>query len=212
MISPVPSVGLKPGSATRPLPGVKIDIVDENGASVPPGHDGVLVIQQPWPGMLRTIYGDPERFKKQYWSAFEKQGWYLTGDTARRDEDGYVWIIGRNDDVIKVSGYRLGTAEVESGLVSHPSVAESAVIGIPDEVKGNIIYAYCILKAGVQKSDELKEALKEHIRQEIGPIAVPAKIEFVDVLPKTRSGKIMRRVLRARAQGLPEGDTSTLEE
>jgi acetyl-CoA synthetase len=212
MITPMPSVNLKPGSATRPFPGVKVDIVDEHGESVPPGQDGMLVIQQPWPGMLRTVYGDPDRFVKQYWSAYAKQGWYLTGDTARRDEDGYIWIIGRNDDVIKVSGYRLGTAEVESGLVSHPSVAEAAVIGIPDEVKGNIIYAYCILKAGVQKSEELKDVLKDHIRHEIGPIAVPAKIELVDVLPKTRSGKIMRRVLRARAQGLPEGDVSTLEE
>jgi acetyl-CoA synthetase len=212
MITPMPSVGLKPGSATRPFPGIKVDVVDEHGESVPAGTDGMLVIQRPWPGMLRTVYGDPDRFVKQYWSAYSKQGWYLTGDTARKDEDGYIWIIGRNDDVIKVSGYRLGTAEVESGLVSHPSVAESAVIGIPDEVKGNVIYAYCILKAGVQKSDELKDALKEHIRHVIGPIAVPARIELVDVLPKTRSGKIMRRVLRARAQGLPEGDVSTLEE
>jgi acetyl-CoA synthetase len=212
MITPVPTLPLKPGSATRPFPGIKVDVVDEHGEPVAAGHDGLLVIQRPWPGMLRTVYGDPDRYVQQYWSHFAKQGWYLTGDTARKDEDGYIWIIGRNDDVIKVSGYRLGTAEVESGLVSHPAVAESAVIGIPDEVKGSIIYAYCILRAGVQKSEDLKDALKEHIRHEIGPIAIPAKIEFVDVLPKTRSGKIMRRVLRARAQGLPEGDISTLEE
>ncbi|MCC6615579.1 MAG: acetate--CoA ligase [Anaerolineae bacterium] len=212
MITPMPSVPLKPGSATRPFPGIKVDVVDEHGNPVPTGEDGVLVIQQPWPGMLRTVYGDPDRYVSQYWSTYDKQGWYLTGDTARKDEDGYIWIIGRNDDVIKVSGYRLGTAEVESGLVSHPTVAESAVIAIPDEVRGNVIYAYCILRTGVERSEELKDALKDHIRHEIGPIAVPAKIEFVDALPKTRSGKIMRRVLRARAQGLPEGDTSTLEE
>jgi acetyl-CoA synthetase len=211
MITPLPSVGLKPGSATRPFPGVKVDVVDEAGEPVPPGVDGNLVIQQPWPGMLRTIYGDPDRFVKQYWSAYAKQGWYLTGDTARKDEDGYIWIIGRNDDVIKVSGYRLGTAEIESGLVSHPAVAEAAAIGVPDEVRGSVIHAYCILRAGYQPSEELREALRAHVRHEIGPIAVPAKIEFVDVLPKTRSGKIMRRVLRARAMGQPEGDLSTLE-
>ncbi len=211
MITPLPSVGLKPGSATRPFPGIKVDVVDEAGDPVPPGTDGNLVIQRPWPAMLRTIYGDPDRFVKQYWSAYAKQGWYLTGDTARKDEDGYIWIIGRNDDVIKVSGYRLGTAEIESGLVSHPAVAEAAAIGIPDEVRGSVIYAYCILRAGHQPSEELRDALKEHVRHEIGPIAVPAKIEFVDVLPKTRSGKIMRRVLRARAMGQPEGDLSTLE-
>jgi acetyl-CoA synthetase len=211
MITPLPSVGLKPGSATRPFPGIAVDVVDEHGVSCPPGVDGNLVIQQPWPAMLRTIYGDPERFVSQYWRAYEKQGWYLTGDSARKDEDGYIWIIGRNDDVIKVSGYRLGTAEIESGLVSHPAVAESAAIGVPDEVRGNVIYAYCILRAGYQPNDELRDKLKEHIRHEIGPIAVPAKIEFVDVLPKTRSGKIMRRVLRARALGQPEGDLSTLE-
>lgn len=212
MITPLPSVGLKPGSATRPFPGIDVDVVDENGESVDAGVDGNLVIKTPWPSMLRTIYGDPDRFVNQYWSVYEKQGWYLTGDSARKDEDGYIWIIGRNDDVIKVSGYRLGTAEIESGLVSHPSVAEAAVIGVPDEVRGNVIYAYCILRAGFQSGDALSDQLKEHIRHEVGPIAVPTKIEFVDVLPKTRSGKIMRRVLRARALGQPEGDLSTLEE
>lgn len=211
MITPLPSVKLKPGSATRPFPGIQVDVVDEQGNSCPPGVDGNLVIQQPWPGMLRTLYGDPERYVKQYWSAYAQQGWYLTGDSARKDEDGYIWIIGRNDDVIKVSGYRLGTAEIESGLVSHPAVAEAAAIGVPDEVRGNVIYAYCILKAGVQGTEELREKLKEHIRHEVGPIAVPAKIEFVDSLPKTRSGKIMRRVLKARATGQPEGDLTTLE-
>ena len=162
--------------------------------------------------MLRTIYGDPDRMVRQYFSQYAKQGWYLAGDSARKDEDGYFWIIGRIDDVIKVSGYRLGTAEVESGLVSHSSVAEAAVIGVPDEVRGSVIYAYCILRAGIHGSDELVDKLKEHVRNEVGPIAVPTKIEFVTALPKTRSGKIMRRVLKARAMGMPEGDTSTLEE
>ncbi|NWF69145.1 MAG: acetate--CoA ligase [Chloroflexi bacterium] len=212
MITPLPHVALKPGSATRPFPGIEIDIVDEEGNSVPPGTDGNLVIKQPWPGMLRTIYGDADRFVRQYWSQYAKQGWYLTGDSARRDKDGYVWIIGRNDDVIKVSGYRLGTAEVESGLVSHPAVAEAAAVGVPDEVRGNVIYAYCILKAGYQPSEALVNELKDHIRQQIGPIAVPTKLELVTSLPKTRSGKIMRRVIRARAMGMPEGDTTTLEE
>lgn len=212
MISPVPSVGLKPGSATRPIPGVEVDVVDDHGVPCPPGVDGNLVIKQPWPGMLRTVYKDPDRFVKQYWTTYQDQGWYITGDSARKDDDGYFWIIGRNDDVIKVSGYRLGTAEVESGLVSHPAVAEAAVIGMPDEVRGSVIYAYCILKAGLEGSDALLDELKNHIRHEIGPIAVPAKIEFVPQLPKTRSGKIMRRVLKARATGQPEGDLSTLEE
>ncbi len=211
MITPLPSVALKPGSATRPFPGIEVDIVDEAGVSCPPGVDGKLVIKQPWPSMLRTVYGDPDRYVEQYWSAYKEQGWYLAGDSARRDEDGYIWIIGRIDDVIKVSGYRLGTAEIESGLVSHSAVAESAVIGIPDDIKGNVIYAYCILVSGVQASDELVDKLKDHIRHEVGPIAIPSKIEFVDSLPKTRSGKIMRRVLKARAMGQPEGDLSTLD-
>jgi acetyl-CoA synthetase len=162
--------------------------------------------------MLRTVYGDDQRYLDQYWSEYKKQGWYLAGDSARKDEDGYIWIIGRIDDVIKVSGYRLGTAEIESGLVSHPSVAEAAVIGVPDEVRGSIIFAYCILVAGFQGDDELVKTLKDHVRHEVGPIAVPSEIQFVDSLPKTRSGKIMRRLLKARAQGLPEGDTSTLEQ
>jgi len=212
MITPVPSVGLKPGSATRPFPGIVVDVVDEEGNSCKPNEDGKLVIKTPWPSMLRTIYGDDNRYVQQYWSAYAKQGWYLAGDSARKDDDGYIWVIGRIDEVIKVSGYRLGTAEIESGLVSHSAVAEAAVIGVPDEVRGSVIYAYCILKSGKQPSHELETELKNHIRHEIGPIAVPSKIEFVTALPKTRSGKIMRRVLKARAMGLPEGDTSTLEE
>lgn len=212
MITPLPSVGLKPGSATRPFPGIEIDIVDDNGDPCPPGVDGKLVIKKPWPSMLRTVYGDDQRYVDQYWKAYAKQGWYLAGDSARFDEDGYVWIIGRIDDVIKVSGYRLGTAEIESGLVSHAAVSEAAVIGVPDEIKGSVIYAYCILRQGWEANAELVDKLKEHIRHEVGPIAVPSKIEFVDKLPKTRSGKIMRRVLKAQAQGLPLGDLSTLEE
>lgn len=212
MITPLPSVGLKPGSATRPFPGIDVDVVDEQGNSCAPGVDGKLVVKKPWPGMLRTVYGDPDRYVKQYWQEYAAQGWYLAGDSARKDEDGYIWVIGRIDDVIKVSGYRLGTAEIESGLVSHPAVAEAAVIGVPDEVKGSAIYAYCILRSGFTGSKELEDKLKDHIRHEVGPIAVPSHIYFVDKLPKTRSGKIMRRVLKARAQGLPEGDLSTLEE
>ncbi len=211
MITPVPSLPLKPGSATLGFPGIDVDVVDDEGNSCGPNEDGNLVIKQPWPGMLRTVYGDPDRYIDQYWSQYSEQGWYLAGDSARKDEDGYIWVIGRIDDVIKVSGYRLGTAEIESGLVSHSAVAEAAVIGIPDELRGNVVYAYCILVNGVEGNSALVDALKDHIRHEVGPIAVPTKIEFVEVLPKTRSGKIMRRVLKARAQGLPEGDLSTLE-
>ncbi|MCS6845286.1 MAG: acetate--CoA ligase [Caldilineales bacterium] len=209
MISPLPITPLKPGSATRPLPGIVADVVDEEGNSCKPNEDGYLVIKRPWPGMLRTVYGDPDRYVQQYWSKFGHKGWYLAGDSARRDEDGYIWVIGRIDDVIKVAGYRLGTAEIESALVSHPAVAEAAVIGVPDEIKGHAIHAFCIPRAGVPLPTE--EELKQHVRKEMGPIAVPARIEFVSVLPKTRSGKIMRRVLRARALGQPEGDLSTLE-
>ena len=183
MITPLPSVGLKPGSATRPFPGIQVDIVDDDGKPVATNEDGNLVIQSPWPSMIRTVYGDDERFISQYWEKYQAQGWYLAGDTARRDEDGYIWVIGRNDDVLKVSGYRLGTAEVESGLVSHSAVAESAVIGIPDDLRGNVIHAYCILVEGVEGSDELEAELKAHVRHEVGPIAVPTNIAFVDNLP-----------------------------
>ena len=212
MICPLPSVGLKPGSATQPFPGIEVDIVDLDGNPVATGEDGNLVIKRPWPSMLRTVFGDDQRFLSQYWARYKQQGWYLAGDTARRDEDGYIWVIGRNDDVIKVSGYRLGTAEIESGLVSYPAVAEAAVVGIPDELRGNVIYAYCILNEDEEENEDMLAALKDHIRHEVGPIAVPTKIEFVDKLPKTRSGKIMRRVLKAQAQGLPLGDLSTLED
>ena len=160
--------------------------------------------------MIRTLYNDPDRYVQQYWSKFP--GYYLTGDSARRDEDGYYWIIGRVDDVIKVSGYRLGTAEIESALVSHHMVAEAAAIGLPHDVKGNANYTYVILKAGFEKSDKLAEELRQHVGHEVGPIAKPESIEFVDSLPKTRSGKIMRRVLKAKALGLDPGNISTLEE
>ncbi|HFB52539.1 MAG TPA: acetate--CoA ligase, partial [Anaerolineae bacterium] len=210
MITPTPVVPLKPGSATLPFTGIDADVVRENGESCDANEDGYLVIKRPWPGMARTVWGDPDRYVSQYWKEFEAQGWYFTGDSARRDKDGYFWIIGRMDDVIKVSGYRLGTAEVESALVSHPDVAEAACIGVPDELKGNVIHAFCILNAGKVGDDALVDELKKHVRTEVGPIAVPAVIEFVDSLPKTRSGKIMRRLLKAKVMGKPLGDTSTL--
>jgi acetyl-CoA synthetase len=209
MITPLPITPLKPGSATKPFFGIDVDVVNEEGKSVPPGEEGFLVIKKPWPGMLRTIYRDPERYQQQYWEKFKPM--YQTGDSARRDKDGYVWVIGRMDDVIKVSGYRLGTAEVESALVSHPAVAEAAAIGLPHEIKGNAIHAYVILRSGYEQSEKLGEELRQHVGHEIGPIAKPEQIGFVESLPKTRSGKIMRRLLRARALGEPEGDVSTLE-
>jgi acetyl-CoA synthetase len=210
MISPLPITPLKPGSATHPLFGVDVDVVDDKGKPVDVGEEGYLVIKTPWPGMLRTIYKDPERYEKQYWEKFGNM--YQTGDSARKDKDGYIWVIGRMDDVIKVSGYRLGTAEIESALVSHPSVTEAAVISLPHELKGNAIHAYVILAEGVGMNDDLMEELRQHVGHEIGPIAKPEDITSVDNLPKTRSGKIMRRLLKARALGLPDGDVSTLEE
>ncbi|MGK0289439.1 MAG: acetyl-CoA synthetase [bacterium] len=212
MITPLPTTPLKPGSATKPFFGNEVAVVDDEGNAVPVGGEGNLVIQAPWPGMARTIHNDSERFVDTYWKHYEKQGWYKAGDSARVDEDGYFWIIGRIDDVIKVSGYRLGTAEVESALVSHPSVSEAAAIGLPHELKGNAIHSYVILNDGVTASRELEQELREHVKNEMGAIARPENVQFVDSLPKTRSGKIMRRVLKARAQGLDEGDLSTLEE
>jgi acetyl-CoA synthetase len=210
MITPVPSAPLKPGSATRPFFGQVAEIVDESGNPVPDGEEGFLVLTRPWPAMLRTVYGDPDRYVQQYWTKYP--GKYLTGDSAKRDKDGYFWIIGRTDDVIKVAGYRLGTAEIESALVSHPAVAEAAVVGLPDEIKGSVIHAFCLLRTGVAPTAELAETLKAHVVHEMGPIARPSDIRFLDKLPKTRSGKIMRRVLKARALGMDEGDVSTLEE
>ncbi|MBM2816988.1 MAG: acetyl-coenzyme synthetase [Ignavibacteria bacterium] len=210
IITPMPCVPLKPGSGTKPFPGIEADILDEEGKPVKTGEEGYLVLKTPWPAMVRTIYNDPQRLVEQYWSRFP--GVYMTGDSARRDEDGYYWIIGRVDDVIKVSGYRLGTAEIESALVSHPAVAEAAAIGIPHELKGNAIHAFVILRQGFARSEKLIEELKLHIGHEVGPIAKPEKIEFMDTLPKTRSGKIMRRVLKAKELGLDPGNISTLEE
>ena len=212
MITPTPAVPLKPGSATLPFIGVIADVVDEDGNPCADNEEGSLVIKHPWPGMLRTVWGDPDRYVEQYWSEFSEQGWYFPGDSARRDPDGYIWVIGRMDDVIKVSGYRLGTAEIESALVSHEVVAEAAVIGLPDELRGNRISAHCILNDGVEPADDLSDRLKRHVRAEVGPIAVPQEIHFTASLPKTRSGKIMRRLLKAQALGQPLGDTSTLEE
>jgi len=210
MITPMPSVALKPGSGTRPFPGIIMDIYDEDGNSVKANEEGFLVIKTPWPAMMRTIYNDPDKYVEQYWSKYP--GVYMTGDSAKRDEDGYIWVIGRVDDVIKVSGYRLGTAEIESALVSHPSVAEAAAIGLPHDVKGHAIYTYVILRQGVEKSEELKEILRNHVGHEVGPIAKPEQVKFVDSLPKTRSGKIMRRVLKAEELGIDPGNLSTLED
>ena len=210
MITPMPCTPLKPGSGTKPFPGLIMDIVDEEGKPVKPNEEGYLVIKTPWPAMLRTIWNDPDKYVNQYWSKYP--GMYLTGDSARRDEDGYYWIIGRVDDVIKVSGYRLGTAEIESALVSHQAVAEAAAIGLPHDVKGNAIHCYVLLRTGYTKSDKLIEELRQHVGHEVGPIAKPESIEVVDSLPKTRSGKIMRRVLKARALGQDPGNLSTLEE
>lgn len=212
MITPIPTMPLKPGSATKPFFGNEIAIVDEKGEEVKANEEGTLVIKAPWPGMARTILNDPDRFIEKYWKQFEKQGWYLAGDSARKDDDGYFWIIGRIDDVLKVSGYRLGSAEIESALVSHPAVTEAAAVGLPDKLRGNSIHAFVILKQGYSSGNQLAEELKDYVAKEIGPIAKPAEIIFSDGLPKTRSGKIMRRVLKARALGQDEGDLSTLED
>jgi len=210
MICPIPALPLKPGSGTLPFFGQRVEILDEQGNEVGPGEEGALVLTRPWPAMSLGILGDDERWRSTYWSKYP--GKYTAGDAAKKDEDGYIWVIGRTDDVIKVSGHRLGTAEVESALVSHPSVTEAAAIGIPHEVKGNVIVTFVTLGQGVEGSDELADDLRAHVAKHLSPIAKPERIEFVDKLPKTRSGKIMRRVLRARALGQPEGDLSTLEE
>jgi acetyl-CoA synthetase len=211
LISALPyATPLKPGSATLPLPGIDAAIYTEEGRVAAPNEGGHLVIRRPWPGMLRGVYKDPERFKKTYFDRYP--GIYDPEDGARRDDDGYFWIMGRLDDVINVSGHRLGTAEIESALVAHPDVAEAAVVGAPHAIKGQTIYSYVTLKAGVAKTDALIAALRKHVRSEIGPIATPEFIQFSDGLPKTRSGKIMRRILRKIAAGDFEdfGDTSTL--
>jgi acetyl-CoA synthetase len=212
MLSPLPgAIAAKPGSCTRPLPGIKIEVVTREGNPVPAGSGGYLVIRRPWPSMLRGIYGDPERFQQQYWSQIP--GTYFTGDGARQDEDGYFWVMGRVDDVINVSGHRLSTMEVESALVAHPLVAEAAVVGRPDEIKGQAICAFVTLQMGNTPGDELKNELRNWVAKEIGSLAKPDEIRFTDSLPKTRSGKIMRRLLRELAAGGDiKGDITTLED
>jgi acetyl-CoA synthetase len=212
MITPLPgAVPTKPGSGTLPFFGVDADIVDKDGKSVPTGAGGYLVIKKPWPSMLRTVYKDPDRYVEQYWKKFP--GIYFTGDGARRDGDGYFWIMGRVDDVINVAGHRLGTMEVESALVSHAKVAEAAVVGRPDELKGQALVAFVTPKGGLKADEVLRAELKEHVVKEIGSIARPEEIRFTDALPKTRSGKIMRRLLRDIAAGKETvGDTTTLED
>ncbi len=208
LITPLPGVTkLKPGSATRPFPGIEADVVDENGNSIKVGA-GYLVLKSPWPAMLRTIYGDPERYVQQYWSRFPNM--YFTGDGAKRDKDGYLWLLGRVDDVMNIAGHRVSTMEVESALVDHPSVAEAAVIGKAHELKGQAISAFVTLKEGIQSNSGLIDELKAHVAKKIGAIARPDDIIFSAELPKTRSGKIMRRLLRDIAEGRALGDTTTL--
>ncbi|MCK5211491.1 acetate--CoA ligase [Candidatus Parcubacteria bacterium] len=208
MITPLPSASLKAGSACKPFPGIIADVVDKKGKSVPVGKGGYLIIKNQWPSMIRTIYNNPKRYIKTYWS--QVKGAYFAGDVAFKDKDGYFWIQGRTDDVLKVAGHRIGTAEVESSFVAHPSVVEAGVIGVPDPIKGEVIVAFIILNQRAKPSDELKQELKMQVRKGIGPLAVIKDIKFVDKLPKTRSGKIMRRVLKAKELGLPLGDTSSL--
>ena len=217
MITALPgAIPTKPGSATLPFPGIVADIVDQEGEPVTNESGGYLVVKHPWPGMMRTLYGDPDRFRRTYWEYLHpKDGEfvYFAGDGAHKDEDGYFWVMGRVDDVINVAGHRLGTMEVESALVSHPAVAEAAVVGKPDEIKGEEIVAFVTLQNTQQPSDELAKELKQHVVKEIGAIARPGEIRFTDALPKTRSGKIMRRLLRSLAAGEEvTGDTSTLED
>jgi acetyl-CoA synthetase len=217
MITPLPgAIATKPGSATLPFPGIIAEVVDLDGNPTQANEGGYLVIKHPWPGMMRTVYKNPDRFRNTYWEHIapkDGQYFYFAGDGSRQDEDGYFWVMGRVDDVISVSGHRLGTMEIESALVSHPAVAEAAVVGRPDQIKGEEIYAFVTLEGGQEASEELSKALKDHVVKEIGIIARPGEIRFTDVLPKTRSGKIMRRLLRTVASGQEiSGDTSTLED
>ena len=217
MITPLPgAIATKPGSATLPFPGIIAAVVDIEGNPTHANEGGYLVVKHPWPGMMRTVYKNPDRFRNTYWEQIApKDGQYLyfAGDGSRQDEDGYFWVMGRVDDVISVSGHRLGTMEIESALVSHPAVAEAAVVGRPDEIKGEEVYAFVTLEGHYEASQELAQALKDHVVKEIGIIARPGEIRFTDVLPKTRSGKIMRRLLRTLASGQEiSGDTSTLED
>jgi acetyl-CoA synthetase len=212
MITPLPGcTPTKPGSATRPFFGVVPDVVNRDGSSVGPEGGGLLVIRKPWPSMARTLYNDPDRYVQSYWSEFP--GLYFTGDGARRDRDGSYWIMGRVDDVINVSGHRLGTMEIESALVSHPQVAEAAVVGRPDDLKGQAVTAFVTLAGDVAPTDVLRVELRVHVEREIGALARPEEIRFTDALPKTRSGKIMRRLLKDIAAGRETlGDTTTIED
>lgn len=212
MITPLPgAIPTKPGSATLPFFGIVPEVVDDNGKAVPRNSGGKLVIRKPWPGMLRGLWGDPERYKSVYWG--EVRGSYFTGDGCRQDKDGYFWIVGRIDDVLNVAGHRIGTAEVESALVSHQKVAEAAVVGRPDSLKGQALVAFVTVKTGVEATAELREELRRHVAKEIGPVAKPDDIRFAEALPKTRSGKIMRRLLKQIAAGTEiKGDTTTLED
>ena len=213
MISPAPGIGLvplKPGSATFPLPGIDADVVDDKGNVVHPGVRGYIIIKKPWPGMLMTLYKAPERYKQTYWSKFPNV--YYAGDYCMKDKEGYFWLLGRADEVLKIAGHRLGTMELESTIVSHPAVAEAAVISKPHEIKGEAIVVFAILKQGIPPKEELKKDLKDHLRKTVGPIATPEQIHFVSKLPKTRSGKIMRRVLKALVSDMPVGDVTTIED
>jgi acetyl-CoA synthetase len=212
LISPLPgSVSTKPGSCTLAFPGIEPEVVDAEGKPVKPPQGGFLTLKKPWPGMLRGIWGDPARYREQYWSRYENV--YFTGDGAHRDKDGYFWVMGRVDDVMNVSGHRIGTMEVESALVSHPGVAEAAVVGRPDEITGTAIVAFVTPKGGTHANDALRNALRSHVTHEIGALARPAEVRFTDALPKTRSGKIMRRLLRDVAAGKETSqDTTTLED
>jgi acetyl-CoA synthetase len=212
MITPLPgAIPTKPGSATRPFFGVVADVVDEQGRSVPPGRGGFLVIKKPWPSMLRTLWGDDARYREAYWSKLE--GVYFTGDGAHRDQDGDFWIVGRIDDVVNVAGHRLGTAEVESALVSHPNVAEAAVVGYPHELKGQAIAAFVTPRQSPHGVSKFKHELMDHVAKTIGAFARPEQVRLTDSLPKTRSGTIMRRLLRDIARGeATTGDTTTLED
>ena len=209
MITTTVGEKMKPGYTGKPIPGIIADVVDREGKSKEAGETGLLVIKHPWPSMMRNVWGNEERYK-QYWEDIKP--YYMVGDLAVKDEDGYIQVIGRSDDVIIIAGHNLGTAEVESALVEHEAVAEAAVIGLPDPVKGNVIKAFVILIEGYTGEQKLANELTYHVRMTLGPIAMPEEIKFVESLPKTRSGKIMRRVLKAQEMGVDPGDLSTMED
>jgi acetyl-CoA synthetase len=212
MITPLPgATPTKPGTATLPFFGILPEVVDDKGKAVPKNTGGKLVVRKPWPSMLRGIWGDTQRYKEVYWT--EVKGSYFTGDGCRQDKDGYFWIVGRIDDVLNVAGHRIGTAEVESALVSNLKVAEAAVVGRPDPLKGQALVAFVTLKSGIKPNQQIRDELRNHVGKEIGPVAKPDDIRFAEALPKTRSGKIMRRLLKQIASGIEiKGDTTTLED